>query len=172
MDFLELAKKRCSIRRYCDKPVEREKLDKILEAGRVAPTASNNQPQRVIVVESPEGLAKLEKGVNPYFAPLALIVCANHAESFVNPFDNKDSACVDASIVSTHMMMEATDLELGSVWIGQFDSDRVIADFQIPDEFEPVCVLLIGYADCAPGAPDRHISSRKPLHETVFFEGF
>ena len=172
MGFLELAKIRYSVRNYCDKPVEREKLDRILEAGRVAPTASNGQPQRVIVVESKAGLQRLERGVNPYFAPLALIVCANRDESFHNPFDGKDSVDVDGAIVATHMMMEATELGLGTVWIGQFDPTVVRCEFGIPEHVEPVCILLVGYADCEAGPPDRHATTRKPITATVRYEKY
>ena len=170
MAFLELAKKRFSVRKYLATPVEKEKLERILEAGRVAPTASNNQPQRIVVVQSPGGLGKLEHGVNPYNAPLALIVCANLAESVRNSYTREDSGAVDAVIVTTHMMLEAADLGLGSIWCGQFDPRAVCAGFSLPEGVQPVCILLVGHTDCAPDSPNRHATTRKPLNETVFYE--
>lgn len=108
MDFLELAKERYSVRKFSDKKVEREKLDAILEAGRCAPTAVNYQPQRVLVLESPEALEKL-KGCTPYHfhAPLALLVCYDREASWKRSFDNCDMGAVDAAIVTTQMMLEA-----------------------------------------------------------------
>lgn len=89
MDFLELAKERYSVRKFSDKKVEREKLDAILEAGRCAPTAVNYQPQRILVLESPEALEKL-KGCTPYHfhAPLALLVCYDREASWKRSHDN------------------------------------------------------------------------------------
>ena len=171
MDFLELAKKRFSVRKYRDRPVEPEKLAAILEAGRVAPTAANGQPQRIVVVRSPEGLAKLERGVNPYNAPLALIVCCDVADSFYNPLTKEGFGKVDTAIVTTHMMLEATDLGLGSIWIGQFDADEVRRDFGVPREFEVMHILLVGYPDCETDC-ERHTTTRRPLKETVFSESF
>ncbi len=93
MDFIEIAKKRSSVRGYKDRKVEEEKLKKILEAAHVAPTAANLQPVRLIVVQSSEGLAKIGKGANLYGAPLAVIVCADHAQVFhIFHFYIKDSS--------------------------------------------------------------------------------
>ena len=91
MNFIEIAKKRCSVRSYSDKKVEKEKLDKILQAAHVAPTAANLQPVHLITVESKEGLEKISKGANIYNAPLAIIVCADHNKAWVRPFDKKQT---------------------------------------------------------------------------------
>ena len=104
MDFIEIAKKRYSVRSYKDKKVEEEKLQKILEAAHVAPTAANLQPVRLIAVRSSEGLAKIGKGANLYGAPLAVIVCADHGKAWVRPFDKKQTTDIDASILTDHMM--------------------------------------------------------------------
>lgn len=100
MDFIEIAKKRSSVRGYKDRKVEEEKLKKILEAAHVAPTAANLQPVRLIVVQSSEGLAKIGKGANLYGAPLAVIVCADHGKAWVRPFDKKQTIDIDASILT------------------------------------------------------------------------
>ena len=105
MDFMTLAKKRCSIRAYTDQKVEPEKLDQILEAARVAPTAKNLQPVKILAVQSEEGLAKIGKAANIYGAPLALIVCADHDRNWTRPFDGKQSGDIDASILTDHMML-------------------------------------------------------------------
>ena len=172
MTFLELAKKRFSVRRFEAKKIEEEKLMQILEAGRVAPTAANYQPQRIIVVREDAGLAKLKNAANVYEAPLALIVCADHHVAWKRPFDGKGMVDIDASIVTDHMMMEATELGLGSVWICYFKPDIVRRDFNIPDHVEPVNILAIGYAAGQIASPGRHGTARKPLEETVSYESF
>jgi nitroreductase len=172
MNFLELAKKRFSVRKFQAKKVENEKLLQILEAGRVAPTAANFQPQRIIVVRGDAGLAKLKKAANIYEAPLAVIVCADHHAAWKRPFDGKGMVDIDASIVTDHIMMEATDLGLGTVWICYFNPDVLRKEFNIPDHIEPVNILAIGYAAGQIASPDRHDKDRKPMQETVFYESF
>ena len=170
-DFLDLAKRRFSTRRYLEKKVEQEKLDVILEAGRVAPTTENGQPQRILVVQDEQGLIALESGGNPYRAPLVLVVCADIADSFHDPETNRDSYEVDATIVTTHMMLAATDQGLGSIWVGQFDREGVRRSFNLPEEWTIVCMLLIGYADSESDV-NRHRTTRRPLAETVFYGSF
>ncbi len=117
MTFMELATERYSSRKYQDRPVEAEKIDAIVEAGRLAPTAKNLQPVRVIVVGTAEGHAKLAKTARLYGAPVGIVVVADSAKAFTRQFDGKHFADIAASIVTTQMMYEATDLGLGTVWI-------------------------------------------------------
>ena len=158
MDFLELAKERYSVRKFSDKKVEREKLDAILEAGRCAPTAVNYQPQRVLVLESPEALEKL-KGCTPYHfhAPLALLVCYDREASWKRSFDNCDMGAVDAAIVTTQMMLEAASLGLGTTWVGYFDPAEVRKAYELP---------------AADAAPAPFHEKRLAREETVFFDSF
>ncbi|NTW71974.1 MAG: nitroreductase [Eubacteriaceae bacterium] len=172
MEFLDLAKKRYSVRNYMDKKVDEELLMKILEAGRVAPTAKNYQPQKLLVVQSREGLEKLGKCARIYDAPLAIVVCADHEKTWVRPLDNKDFGDVDASIITDHMMLQATELGLGSVWVCYFKSDVLREEFELPKNLEPINILLLGYAAGDAKDPDRHGVERKSLEETVFYENF
>lgn len=110
MDFINIAKSRSSVRDYNNKKVEPEKLEKILEAAHVAPTAANLQPVHLIVVQSEEGLAKIGKAANIYGTSLAIIVCADHDKAWVRPFDGKQTGDIDASILTDHMMLQATEL--------------------------------------------------------------
>lgn len=169
MEFLELAKKRYSSRAYEDRKVEKEKLDRILEAARVAPTAKNNQPVHLIVVQSAEALAKIGKAANIYGAPLAVIACADHSKAWERPFDGKKSADIDASILTDHMMLEATELGLGSVWICYFKPDVIREEFKLPEHLEPVNILAIGYAKDTK-SPDRHDEARVKLSEMVSYD--
>ncbi|MBC2725193.1 nitroreductase family protein, partial [Desulfosporosinus sp.] len=152
--------------------VEEEKLLKILEAGRIAPTGANTQPQRIIVVKGKEGLNRLAKCANIYNAPLALIICADHSVSWKRPLDKKDIAEIDASIVTDHMMLEATELELGTCWICYFDAKVMRTEFKLPDSYEPINILAIGYAEGEPLSPERHDTLRKSLENTVWYETF
>lgn len=171
MEFLELAKKRYSVRSYSEKKVEPEKLNKILEAAHVAPTAANLQPVHLLAVQSKEGLAKIGKAANIYNAPLAIIVCADHEKAWIRPFDKKQSGDIDASILTDHMMLMATDLGLGSVWICYFKPEVIREEFSLPDPLEPVNILAIGYAEEEPADKERHSAVRIPVSELVSFEG-
>ena len=170
MNFIELAKKRYSVRNYTDKKVEKEKLDKILQAAHAAPTAANLQPVHLIAVESKEGLEKISKGANIYGAPLAIIVCADHNRAWVRPFDKKQTCDIDASILTDHMMLEATELGLGTVWVCYFDPNMIRKEFDLPSHLEPVNILVIGYSNEKAADLERHEQTRIPLDELVSFE--
>ncbi len=166
-DFLTLTKKRCSTRAYTMQKVEPEKLEKLLEAAHVAPTAANRQPCKILVVQTENGLSKVGKAANIYGAPLALIVCADHEKAWVRPFDRKQSCDIDASILTDHMMLQAADLGLGSVWICYFKPDILRTEFALPDNLEPINILAVGYAAEPFSSPDRHSETRIPIQELV-----
>lgn len=170
MSFIDIAKKRYSVRNYNGRKVEPEKLSQILEAARVAPTAANRQPVRLIVIQSEEGLAKLGKAANIYGAPLAVVVCADHGRAWVRPHDKKQTGDIDASILTDHMMLQATELGLGTLWVCFFEPDVVRQEFRLPEELEPVNILAVGYTDEEPASADRHDTKRIPLQQLVFFE--
>lgn len=169
MELLELAKNRYSVRKFDPRPVEKEKLQSILELGRLAPTAKNEQPHKLLVIQQEEGLAKLKKSANVYGAPLAIIACADLQQSWKRPFDNMDSGDIDVSIVTTYMMLEATRLGLGTIWVCFYKPDILREEFTLPEHIVPVNVLGIGYPAAEAEPSERHYS-RKPLAETVSFE--
>lgn len=170
MNFLEIAQSRYSVRDYTNQKVEQEKLEKILLAAHAAPTAANLQPVRLIVVQEDEGLHKIGKAANIYGAPLAIIVCSEHTKAWTRPFDGKKTVDIDASILTDHMMMEATELGLGSVWICYFKPDILKQEFQLPDDLEPINILAIGYSKGHPADPERHAAQRIPLDQLVHYE--
>jgi nitroreductase len=172
MRFLKLAKKRYAVRKYLQKRVEQEKLSLILEAGRVAPTGANLQPQELVVIQENDGLEKLKLAANIYGAPLAIIVCGDKNRVWKRPFDNKDLIDIDTSIVTDHMMLQATELGLGTIWICLFKPDVIKREFHLPEHIEPVNILCIGYASGKPSSPDRHDTMRKPLSDIVSREIF
>ena len=172
MDFLKLAKKRYACRKYLSRQVEPEKLELILEAGRVAPTGANRQPQRLVVVQSKEGMERLARCTRDFGAPTAVIVCADTSEAWTRKYDGKNISDIDASIVTDHMMLAAASLGLDTLWICMFKPEAVREEFALPANVEPVNILLIGYGDGPAADPNRHDTLRKPLSATVFHERF
>ena len=172
MDFLKLAKKRYACRKYLSRQVEPEKLELILEAGRVAPTGANRQPQRLVVVQSKEGMERLARCTRDFGAPTAVIVCADTSEAWTRKYDSKNISDIDASIVTDHMMLAAASLGLDTLWICMFKPEAVREEFTLPANVEPVNILLIGYGDGPAADPNRHDTLGKPLSATVFHERF
>jgi nitroreductase len=172
MNFLETAKKRYSVRSFQSTKVEPEKLKIILEAGRVAPTGANKQPQELIVVQEGPGLRRLKKAANVYGAPLAIIVCGNKNSVWTRPFDGKNLIDIDTTIITDHMMLQSTELGLGTIWVCYFKPDVLKTEFNLPENIEPVNILGIGYSSEQPASPDRHDKTRKPLAEIVSYEIF
>lgn len=172
IDFLELAKERYSVRKFNDKKVESENVELILEAARFAPTACNFQPQRILVLDEEASLNKL-KNCTPYHfdAPLAFLICYDNTVNWKRRYDNKDAGDIDASIVTTHMMLEITNLGLGSTWVGSFDPKIVCQEFNLPDNFIPVALLPTGYpaVDAEP-FPGHY--KRLDKEQTVFYNSF
>ena len=169
MEFLKLAQVRYSCKEFSDRQVEEEKLAAILEAGRLAPTAKNLQPQRVYVIQSRSGLNKLD-GLTPcrYNAPTVLAVAFDHKA--VHRFSDfrGTSGVEDASIVATHMMLAAADLGVDSCWLNRFDPTATAQALGLPENEEVVLLLDLGYA--APGAgPLPNHTARKALSETVAY---
>jgi len=172
MNFIELAKERFSLRTFDIKKIEQEKLDLILYAGQLAPTAGNCQPQRILIIESNEALAKLKDCTIYHFnAPMALLVCANKDESHKRTYDGKVYSDIDSSIVATHMMLQATELGLGTTLVGNFDPIAVRNAFNIPSKVEPVCILPMGYPS-KHAKPNPNHTKRKNISQTVLYNHF
>lgn len=172
MDFLELVKERYSCRSFSDKKVEMEKLEKILEAGRLSPTGCNNQPQRILVLQNEQELEKLKEcTVYGWNAPVIMVVCYDKEVSWKRKADGNDGGVVDASIVTTHMMLEIANLGLGTTWIGSFDPEKVKEVYHIPDSYEVVALLPVGYPSEESKPSDNH-DKRLPLEEIVYWDSF
>ncbi|MDP2424259.1 MAG: nitroreductase family protein [Bacteroidales bacterium] len=173
MAFLELAKKRYSTRKYSTQPVEKEKIDYILEAGRIAPSAANYQPWHFVVVQSqPIREQMWEVYRRPWFkdAPVYLILCADHRVSWKRS-DGKDHADVDVAIAADHITLAAADVDLGTCWICNFDTAKCSQVLSLPDHIEPVVILSVGYP-LDDVNTERHTSQRKPTPEVVRYEHF
>ena len=165
MEFENVIRKRQATRKFSNQVVEKEKINNILEAGRIAPTAKNVQPIKIYVVESSEGLEKIDKA-SPcrYNAPIVLLVCGDKKQAFSK--GEHSTYEMDACIVATHMMLEATNQELDNIWVEMFDENVLREEFSIPNNLVPVCLLLIGYRDeNCPESPNHN--RRKELEEIV-----
>jgi nitroreductase len=196
MDFMDISKMRITTRQFAQIPVEKEKVDKILEAGRWSPTAVDYQPQRVLVIDQPEQLAKVKEfctfgydkkyaelakecdtedhkhNIYYYGAPLVLLICWDKNVCWTHPQNGNSSGSTDATIVTTHMMLEAASLGLGTVWISYFDHDKAREMMQIPDQYEINGMLYIGYPadDFVPNP--KMTGKRFPIDHTCFDNSF
>ena len=169
MDFLEIARSRYSCKKFVSRQIEKEQLNTILEAGRLAPTAKNLQEQRVYVVQSAEGLAKIDT-LTPcrYGAPTVIIMAFDKNNVFTYPGQKYDSGIEDATIVATHMLLAAKSVGVESCWVNFFDPDKAAEAFQLPENEEILMFLCLGFAAEGSGPLANH-SSRKPLEETVTY---
>jgi len=167
MEFMDLINGRYSVRRYESKPVEGEKLEKILEAVRVAPTAANKQPFKFIVVntEGREEELKTIYGAEWFTqAPLVICGCAVPEEGWVRR-DGKNYSEVDVTIAMDHLILEATNLGLGTCWIAAFNADAARKVLNLPEGVEPVLFTTLGYP-----ADEPQPKTRKELSQIVHYE--
>ena len=166
MDFLKLCADRYSLRSFADTPIPDEVLNQILEAGRLAPTAMNFQPQRVFVIRSAEALEKMRTVKKCYGANTVLMVCGDTEVACNRPKVDHCMAEMDCTIATTQMMLAATALGVGSCWICAFDNAAVAEAFALPAHVKPFILLALGYpAEDAAPAP-RHFE-RYPMEHTV-----
>ena len=165
MEFENVIRERHATRKFSIDKVEKDLLDKILEAGRIAPTAKNIQPIKIYVLSSQESLEKLDKATPcRYGASTVLLVCGD----MENAYHKGDYSTyeMDSVIVATHMMLEATNLGVSNIWIEMFDEEVLRKEFSIPTNYKPICLIPLGYEDekCPP-SPNH--SKRKDLDEIV-----
>ena len=171
MSFIDLARERFSERRFAPDHIEPEKLQAILEAGRLAPTARNLQPQRILVVQSAEGLAKMDRCTDCRFgAPVVLVLAYDMEVASHNP-DVVDFGIVDTSIVATHMMLEAADLGIHSCWVGLIDPPELRRQFGVPRNLRIISVMPLGYPSAESHPAHLHAESQ-PLERLVRYETF
>ena len=170
MELSKVIRERFSVRDYAPRAIEPEKLAAILEAGRIAPTAANKQPQRIYVIQSPEGLEKIRALTRCAFnAPAVLLFVYDEEAVWKSPLEpGFNSGHQDVSIVATHMMLAAWDLGIGSCWVNFFPNTETAKAFGLPESEKAVLLLPIGY----PGekaAPSPMHSMYKPMEELAKF---
>ena len=167
--FMELAKKRFSVRQFADKPVPKDLLIKVLEAGNVAPTAKNLQPHRIHVLTKAEDIAKLDE-LSPcrYGAPVVLVFSYNMEEDWKHGEESGvRSGVEDVSIVATHVMLRAAELGLGTTWVNRFRNSQ-LEKALLPANERSVLIMPIGFP-AENAKPSRMHTTKKPLDKTVIW---
>ena len=170
MNFTQLIEERFSVRKYKDKKIDRELILKILEAGRMAPSAVNFQPWHFIVIEEKKVLEEIQTAYSRNWikeAPVIIVVCADHELSWKRRADGKDFADVDVAIAVDHMTLQATNLGLGTCWVCNFDVNKCIHVLGLPSQIEPLVMLPLGYPDI-----EIPTKKRKSLEEIVHWNKF
>lgn len=170
MDVKNAIERRFSVRKFKTISVEAEKLREILEAARLAPSAVNFQPWHFIVVQQPDNIKKIYE-IYPRewikSAPVVIIACSDPSKAWVRSSDGKNSADIDITIAVDHIMLQATELGLGTCWVCNFNVNKCSAIFEIPAPLEPMVLIPIGYPDMDPP-----LKRRKALEKIVHWEKF
>lgn len=169
MDFRELINTRYSVRAYKSEPVEDEKLQHVLDAARLAPTAANRQPFQLIVIHTTGREAELRRIYKAEWfckAPLVICACAVPSRAW-SRMDDKNYSDVDVTIAMDHLILAATEIGLGTCWIAAFDPIATREALGLPEDVEPVAFTPLGYPADQPGA-----KRRKPLSELVRYESW
>ena len=173
MKFYELAKTRFSARKFKDKKVNREKLIKLVEAARVAPSAVNYQPWYFIVVDKKDLLEKLWTTYKREWiksAPAIIVACGDKEKSWKRN-DGKDHMDIDVSIAIDHMTLEATDIGLGTCWVCAFNSELCKEILSLPENIEPIALLPVGYPE-KEGDFQRHDKTRCSIESIMGWNGY
>ena len=168
MEFYELARERYSVRKFDSRPIEEEKLEKILDTALVAPTAKNYQPFRIYVIKSEEAMAKIKETTKcTYGAPVVLMFTYDIAQEWMNPIDPScTSGQQDAAIVASHVMLQAQDLGLGTCWVNWFDPTLAAELLEIPETEVALLLMPIGYP-AEDSAPSVNHTAKRPKEELV-----
>ncbi len=172
MEFLNLIKERYSVRQFEDQHLTESEISKILNAGHLAPTGCNIQPQRILVLNTDQAISKLKNCTKCHFdAPCAMLVCFDKTECWERKYDGALSGPTDAAIVTTHMMLQIHDMGLGSTWVMHFDPIKMRETFKIPENIEPVALLVMG-RPAKDAAPIQMHFDQRPTDEVVAYDSF
>ena len=172
MEFEKLITDRYSVRSFKKEHLPQTVIEKILTAGHKAPTGCNFQPQRILVLNTDESIARLKECTKCHFnAPTAMLVCHNKDESWKRVYDGAASSPVDAAIVTTYMMLAAQNEGIGTCWVMHFNPQAMREKFNIPENVEPVALLVMGYPSDEAKPIDMHFKNR-PIDETVTYGSF
>lgn len=167
MEFSELIKARYSVRAYKPDAVEEEKLNYVLEAARLAPTAADRQPFQLIVVKTEGRKDELRRIYNrDWFvqAPIVICACGIPAQGWIHP-NGKNHYEIDTTIVMDHLTLAAADTGLGTCWVAAFDTWAAREVLQLPVDVEPIIFTPLGYPGDSPGTKER-----KPMAEIVRYD--
>lgn len=168
MEFSELIERRHSVRGYKEDPVEKEKLNKVLEAGIIAPTGINSQAFKIYVIDTKKHKKALEKIYNQSWfveAPIVLGLAMAPSKSWTRPWDGKNISDIDAGIVMDHMILAACNEGLGTCFIGAFKKYAAVDFLDLDEEYEPILFTPLGYPD-----DEGRNTTRKTMDELVIYK--
>jgi nitroreductase len=168
LEFTQLISNRYSVRSYKADAVEEDKLQTVLEAARLAPTAANRQPFKLLVLHTAGRETELGGLYHRAWfvqAPVLIIACGIPSQGWVRGYDGINFTSFDLAIAMDHLILAATNLGLGTCWIASFDAKVVRQILSLPDEVDPVVLTPLGYPADGPGA-----KTRKPLSDLVRYE--
>lgn len=171
MDLMEAIRTRRSIRTYKSTPIPEDALKEVLNAARLAPSADNAQPWKMVVVRDEQTKLKLAAASNGQKfiaqAPVVIVACGLPGEAYPSVGGYMSSEIIDAAIALDHLTLAAHDRGLGTCWIAAFKEEKVRALLGIPEDVKVVALTPLGYPDENPGR-----TPRKNLEELVSFDRF
>ena len=168
MEFDKVLEERFSCRSYSDKKVEEEKLENILKAGNLAPTAKNTQCQKIYVLKDKEIISQIESVRGMFNSSTVLVVCGDKERECKRFYTKESLMETDLAIVTTYMMLEATNLGLQSCWVCYFNEEQVSKLLNLPENIVPYNLLLLGYPD-EKGVPSNRHFERRKLTDTITY---
>ncbi len=178
MELMNIIKTRKSVRSYTDQNVEDEKITKVLEAARLAPSAKNKQCWRYMVIKDAQTINEICKAAkgNKWLkdAPVVIVACGNKDESFIR--DDFNYYAIDVAISFEHLVLVATEEGLGTCWIGSFEEDKIKAILNIPDEYDIIALTPLGYPKDKEKLWDKTVKfiagskKRKSFEEIICYE--
>lgn len=172
MTFLEIAKRRFSVRNFKNKQIPEPLLKQVIEAARIAPSAANRQPWKFIIIQSEETRKLLYLCYKRDWikeAPAIIVACGDHTQGWIRKQDNKDHTDIDVAIAIDHLTLEASSLGLGTCWVCAFDAKKCADLLDLPNYLEPIALIPIGYPNDEP-VTNRFNTLRKSLDEIVYWE--
>lgn len=173
MSFLEIAKKRYSCRKYRNEKVEEEKIEQLLEAARISPSAKNLQPWHFVVIQDPHHLQEIKSCYHGEWinsAPMIIVACGDHKGAWYRA-DGKNHADIDIAIAVDHLTLAAADIGLATCWVCKFDVIKCANILQLPEGVEPITMIPVGYP-LDQADTDRYKLNRKKLQDIVHKEKF
>lgn len=172
--ILQIIRKRSSVRAFTPQPVERDKLEYVMEAARLSPSAVNFQPWCILVLREEDSRSQIQSCYErDWFktAPVYLLLCGDHSQSWIRKSDGKDHCDMDVAIAAEHICLAAACLGLGTCWVCNFDTKKCRELFNLPENIEPEVIIPIGY----PTDTDVFVETtkkRKALIDIVKWEKF
>jgi len=164
MEFFDVIRKRRSIRAYQSKQVDDEKIKKILHAARLAPTAANKQPYKLVVIKNPAAKLDFVRQKAVQQAPVVIAIFIDESKAWIRSYDNKNFAFVDGAIVFEHIILAAAAQGLATVWIANVDPSLMEKALDLQDKYRFLALTPIGYS-----AEEPKNTSRKPENELVLY---